>query len=140
MQLIGLLAAHWQARPHGVWPVQLVTAVSPLLAVQSLPYTLPALMQRQEWLPAVEPVTRRFIRLVSASEGTRQEGIQERHQGIGQLVNQRGGLSPRANSHVTCDIPCIAAACLVAMREHLADDAWQHMPQVLTCIRQRSGQ
>lgn len=138
MQLVGLLAAHWQARSHVVWPVQVVTAISPLLAVQSLPYTLPALMQRQEWLQAAEPVTRRLIRLVSAFEASQQEGVQDRHQEAGQSVNQRG-LSSRANSHVTFDIPCIAAACLVAMRQHLADDAWQHIPQVLTCIRQRYG-
>ena len=59
-----------------VWPVQLVTAVSPLLAVQSLPYTLPALMQRPEWLQAIEPVTRHLLRLVSAFEDTQQEGVQ----------------------------------------------------------------
>lgn len=138
MQLVGLLAAHWQARPHVVWPVQLVTAVSPLLAVQSLPYTLPVLMQRQEWLQAAEPVTRRLIKLVSAFEATQLEGVQERHHRTGQSVKQRGQPS-RAHPHVICDIPCIAAACLVAMREHLADDAWQNMPQVLTCLRLRSG-
>lgn len=106
MQLVGALAAHLQARLHVVWPVQLVTAVSPLLAVQSLPYTLPALMQRQERLQAVEPVTRRLIRLVSALGATQQEGVQQTHQGTKNSMNQRGS-SSRANPHVTFGRRCM---------------------------------
>ena len=137
MQLVGLLTAHWQARPHVVWPVQLVSAVSPILAVQSLPYTLPALLHRQEWLQAVKPVTRRLIRLVGVSEAKQQQGGRDWHQGTGPPQNQTD-CSLRAN--LAQDIPSIAAACLVAMRQHLAGDTWQHMPQVLSCMRQRSGQ
>ena len=136
MQLVGLLIAHWQARPHVLWPVQLVTAITPTLAVQSLPYTLPALLHRQDWLQAVEPVTRRLIRLVGVSEARQQQAVQDRHQAAGHPQNQRG-CSSRANLCAQ-DIPGIAAACLVAMRSHLAEDAWQHMPQVLACMRQRS--
>ena len=138
VQLVGLLTAHWQARPHVVWPVQLVTAVSPILAVQSLPYTLPALLQRQEWLQTVEPVTRRLIRLVGVSEAKQQQGVQDRDKETGRPGNQRG----RSTCAHLCaqDISGIAAACLVALRQHLAEDAWQHMPQVLACMRQCSGQ
>ena len=140
MQLVGFLAAHWQAQPHVGWPVQLVTAISPILAVQSLPLTLPALLHCQEWLQAAEPVTRRLIRLVGISEAKQQQNVQDRHKGTGCLENQQG-CSLRANlSHIAQDTPGIAAACLVATRQQLAEDAWQHMPQVLACMRQRSGQ
>lgn len=138
MQLVGLLTAHWQARPHVVWPSQLVTAVSPILAVQILPYTLPALLYHQEWLQAVEPVTRRLISLVGVSEAKQQQGVQDRRRTTGHPENQK--------DHSWCanlcaqDTPGVAAGCLLAMRQHLAEDAWQHMPQVLSCMRQRSGQ
>ena len=138
MLLVGLLTAHWQARPHVVWPIQLVTAVSPILAVQTLPYTLPALLHRQEWLQAVEPVTRRLIRLVGVPKAQQQQGVQDRHHRTAQ-TEQQTDCSLRADACAQ-DIPGIAAGCVVALRQHLAEDAWQHMPQVLACMRQRSGQ
>lgn len=138
MQLAGLLTAHWQAQPHLVWPVQLITAASPILAVQSLPYTLPALLQRQGWLKAVEPVSRRLIKLVGVTEASQQQGGQSSDSGTGQLETRRGR-SSHADAQVQ-GIPGVAAACLVAMRQHLAEDAWQHMPHVLACMRQCSGQ
>ena len=136
LQLVGLLVAHWQAQPQsqGVWPVQLVTALSPALAVQSLPHTLPALLRRQAWLKAAEPVTRRLIRLVGASE-TQQQRVHDRNLGAGQVEDQRGQSCARVQG-----IADVAAACLVAVREHLAEDAWQSMPHVLACMRQRSRQ
>ena len=137
LQLVGLLVAHWQAQPQsqGVWPVQLVTALSPALAVQSLPYTLPALLRRQAWLKAAEPVTRRLIRLVCVSE-TQQQKVHDRNHGAGQVQDQRGQW-PCTRVQGIADV---AAACLVAVREHLAEDAWQSMPHVLACVRQRSRQ
>lgn len=135
MQLVGLLTAHWHAQPQAQvgWPVQLVTALSPALAVQSLPYTLPALLQRQAWLQAAEPVTRRLIRLVGASEA-QQQRTHDRNPGAGQLEDQRSqDLYARDQG-----IADVAAACLVAVREHLAEDAWQSMPHVLACMRQHS--
>lgn len=132
MQLVGLLTAHWQAKLEAAWPVQLITAVSPTSALQSLPYTLPALLQRQAWLKAAEPITRQLIKLVGATEAQQQQMHDEYH-GSGQPNDQRGQLSP-ASLYPTGTVD-IAAACLVAMREHLAEDAWQHMPDVLACMR-----
>lgn len=134
MQLMALLVAHWQAQPLATWPVHVISTASATAAVQSLPYTLPALMQLSEWQKAAEPVLRRLIRLAAGCEALQQQIEQEAPRGAGQSDSQKGPSSvakPNAQK-----VPHIAAACVVAMRQHLPEDAWQHMPQVLVCIGQ----
>ena len=131
MQLVSLLVAHWQAQPHATWPVQLITAVSPAAAVQSLPHTLPALLQRKNWQRVAEPVTRRLIKLVVESASLQEQSAPASLSGAQQSDRQSSSAKPNAQR-----VSHIAAACLVAMRQHLAEDAWQHMPEILSCLRQ----
>lgn len=133
MQLVSLLMACWQAQAQSIWPVHLVTALSPSLALQSLPYTLPPALQHQSWLKAAELVTRRLIRLVGASE-VQQQRVHDRYRGAGQPEDQRA-----QSSHVNFYVQGIAetaAFCLVALHDYLVEDAWQSMPHVLACIRE----
>jgi len=120
LQLLGLMVSHWQSLASPTWPVCLVTAYTPTAAVSSLPYTLPALLQRKAWQSAVEPVTRRLIRLLLPN------GPKTQVTGAAQASEKHG---PHAQQ-----VSQIAAACLVALRQHLADDAWQHMPHILGCL------
>jgi len=120
LQLLALTVSHWQSLTTPTWPVCLVTAYTPTAAVSSLPYTLPALLQRKAWQSTVEPFTRRLIRLLLPN------GPKGQVTGAGQASEKHG---PHAQQ-----VSQIAAACLVALRQHLADDAWQHMPQILGCL------
>ena len=131
MQFVSLLVAHWQAKPCDTWPVQLITAVSPAAAVQSLPHTLPALLQRKNWQKQAEPVTRRLIKLVVGSENLQQQGIRASLAAAQQSDRRSSCAKPIAQR-----VSHIAAACLVATRQHLTEDAWQHMPETLSCLRQ----
>ena len=114
------------------WPVQLITAVSPEAALQSLAYTLPALLRRKEWSRLGEPISRRLIKLVNDSASPQQQSVLDRHR----KPERPDGLSQHARAASAHDISSIAAACLVGVREHLADDAWHHVPDVLNCLRQ----
>lgn len=120
LQLLALMVSHWQSLTVSTWPVCLVTAYTPTVTVSSLPYTLPALLQRKAWQGTVEPVTRRLIRLLLPP------GPQTQITGAAQASEKHGRHAQQVSQ--------IAAACLVALRQHLADDAWQHMPQVLGCL------
>ena len=120
LQLLALMVSHWQSLITPTWPVCLMTAYTPSAAVTSLPYTLPALLQRKAWQSTVEPVTRRLIRLLLPS------GPKTQVTGAAQASEKHG---PHAQQ-----VSQIAAACLVALRQHLADDAWQHMPHILGCL------
>lgn len=108
------MVAHWQGFPTPTWPLHLVTAVTPEAAVTSLPYTLPALLERKPWHGTAEPVTRRLIRLLLPA-----------------------GVHPQAAAGLQAShaqkVSRIAASCLVALRQQMADDAWQHMQQILGC-------
>jgi len=94
-----------------------------------LPHSLPALLQQKAWRSAVEPVARRLIRLLPPSG----EGPQA-NSGV-QLSTKDRATDKGVHVH---DVAQIAAACLVAIRQQLADDAWQHMPQILTCLSQQN--
>lgn len=113
------MVAHWQGFPTPRWPLHLVTAVTPEAAVTSLPYTLPALLERKPWHSAAEPVTRRLIRLLLPA-----------------VAHPQASVGLQASSHDISHaqkVSQIAASCLVALRQQMADDAWQHMPQILAC-------
>ncbi len=125
LQLLALMVSHWQSLTTSTWSVCLVTAYTPSAAVSSLPYTLPALLQRKAWQSAVEPVTRRLIRLLLPN------GPKTQVTGAAQASEKHG---PHAQQ-----VSQIAAACLVALRQHLADDAWQHMPHILGCLDQNDN-
>jgi hypothetical protein len=120
LQLLALMVSHWQSLTTPTWPVCLVTAYTPSAAVSSLPHTLPALLQRKAWQSTVEPVTRRLIRLLLPP------GPKTQITGAAQASEKHGPHAQQASQ--------IAAACLVALRQHLADDAWQHMPHILGCL------
>ena len=120
LQLLALMVSHWQSLTTPTWPVCMVTAYTPSAAINSLPYTLPALLQRKAWQSTVEPVTRRLIRLLLPSEPKTQ-------------VTRAAQASEKRELHAQ-QVSQIAAACLVALRQHVADDAWQHMPHILGCL------
>ena len=113
------MVVHWQGWPTPKWPLHLVTALTPEAAVTSLPYTLPALLERKSWHGTAEPVTRRLIRLLLPAG-----------------VHPPAAVGLQASSHDHShaqNVSRIAASCLVALRQQMADDAWQHMPQILDC-------
>ena len=115
LQFAAMQAAHWQRHSSTQWPVCMITALSPSAAVNSLPYTLPALMQHKAWQSTAEPCTRHLIKLVlpAATNAGKDAGQTQADQTVKQ----------------------IAAACFVAMKEHLANDSWQHMPHVLASMQ-----
>ena len=123
LELVALLVAHWQGTLAAAWPVSVVTALSPQAAINSLPHTLPALMQHKAWQNVAEPCTRRLVDLAVPERSAAAKSLD------GSDVHDKA----MGNKSQMQKIARIAAACLVAMRRHLARDSWQHMPQVLAC-------
>lgn len=105
LSLLAVLAAHLQGAPSlKVWPVQILTSSTSEQAVQSLPYTLPALLQKRSWHAAAGNVAHHLIQLVS------------------------GLMSDKQSSNICQTM----AACVLALRDRLPNGAWEHMPRVLT--------
>ena len=108
LQLLGVLTAHWQSMLKSkMWPVQLLTGSTSLQAAQCLPYTLHAMLQRREWHQAAESVAHRLIRVLSSLRDQRQQN--------GTMLQS-------------------VAACVLALKDTLPDDGWEHMPLVLTIL------
>ena len=108
LQLLGTLAAHWQSAPSiRVWPAQLLTSSTSLQAAQALPYVLPALLQQRPWHEAAKAIAPRLIQALSGTIDSTQQ-----------------------QNHVSRNL----AACILALKDTLADDAWGHMPVVLTTL------
>ena len=122
LELFGLMVSHWHGRTVATWPVHLVTALKPQTAVASLPCTLPGLLQHRAWSGAVEGVVQRLIRLLPVQGST-----------IGQGGQNDTGTALHDQRLRATEVSNLAAACLVAKRQQLAHDTWQHMPQILSC-------
>ena len=108
LQLVGMLTSHWHsAALPNAWPAQLLTAGSSAAAVQCLPYTLPALLQRPAWQHSVKAVAHSLTRILA----------------------QLNGEASRRSACVQT-----AAACVLALRDSLPDDAWEHLPVAIRVL------
>lgn len=68
MQLLGVLVASWESDDAG-FAEDSVTGISPSSAVQSLPYTLPALLKSAAWRLHRPPICARLCKLSAPSSG-----------------------------------------------------------------------
>jgi hypothetical protein len=96
LELAGMIAAHVQSKYCSLG-MTAVTALSPAHALESLPCTLPALVQHAAWQATIGPVVSR-LRQLSLREIDSWRGVEL--------------LSPEANARIAR----IAANCLVGMR------------------------
>ena len=108
LQLLGTLAAHWQSVPSiRAWPVQLLTSRTSLQAAQALSYVLPVLLQQRSWRGTATVIAPRLVRALCRA---------------------------RHNTQMNNGILRTIAACILALKDSLPDDAWEHMPVVLTTM------